>query len=123
MKLLDLWNAQEAISNVCKERLSPKMSYRAMKLRDTILKEIEPIEKTRQELVKKYGQTKEDGSCEITSEQTINLNAYFSDFNEVLDETVQIEYKPLNLGTLDVSPNDLKNLMPFLEDEYLKELE
>jgi hypothetical protein len=44
MKLLDLWNAQEAIGNVCKERLSPKMSYRAMKLREVILKEIEPID-------------------------------------------------------------------------------
>lgn len=122
MKLIDLWNAQEAISNICKEKLSPKMSYRALKLRDTILNEIGPIEKTRQELVKKYGVTKEDGSCEIPPNDFVHLNAFFNDFNEVLDETVQIEYLPLNLGALNVSPNDLKNLLPFLDEEYINSL-
>jgi hypothetical protein len=78
---------------------------------------------TRQELVKKYGQSKDDGSCEIPREDFVNLNAYFSDFNEVLYETVKIDYQPLNLGDLNVSPNDLKNLMPFLDEEYLKQLE
>lgn len=123
MKLLDLWNSKEAMMRLSQEKLSPKMSYRVMKLIDTFNKELEPVEKTRQELVKKHGQTKEDGSCQIPDNDFVHLNAFFNDFNEVLDETVQVDYQPLNLGALNVSPNDLKNLLPFLDEEYLKTLE
>lgn len=54
------------------------------------------IEKTRQELVKKYGETQPSGEIKITTDE--NLKLFREDFDKLLEQEVEIKYSVIPLA-------------------------
>jgi hypothetical protein len=68
-------------------------SYRLYKNIKIIGAELEDIEKARLELVKRYGTPKENGDIEVLDDKK---DAYFKEFNIVLEQEVEINILPIN---------------------------
>jgi hypothetical protein len=101
------------------EKMSLKTKYWLTKLSDKLLSEKKTILGLRDELIKKYGKEKEDGSVEVKpylDEENKELNPEFTKFseemNELLLEEKEFDYNPIPLDDLaEISTEGRYNLI------------
>lgn len=100
------------------ENLPIRTKYSLSKVSTQLTKEIESVEKLREELIKKYGDEDKDGNYfipqrinEMIDEETkqvvsFDINPKFiefqKEFNSLLQEEVSIEYTPIALDQIDI---------------------
>jgi len=97
------------------ENISIKTKYNLSKVSNQLIKEIEPVEKLREEIIKKLGEVDESGNYNIPMGITkgnddqgkpiYDVNPkyieYQTEFEKLLQEEVEIEYAPLTLEQID----------------------
>jgi hypothetical protein len=101
------------------EKMSLKTKYWLTKLSDKLSSEKKTILGLRDDLIKKYGKEKEDGSVEVKpflDEENKELNPEFTKFsqemNELLLEEKEFDYNPIPLDDLaDISTEGRYNLI------------
>ena len=88
------------------EKLSIATKYWLDKLSDKLIKEIEPVEKLKEETIKKLGQEDENGSYSIplrVNEKLVSydINPAFTEFQEevekLMNQDIEIEHNVINL--------------------------
>jgi hypothetical protein len=100
------------------ENLSIKTKYSLSKVSTQLVKEIESVEKLREEMIKKYGDDDKDGNYfipqrinEVIDEETkqvvsFDINPKFiqfqTEFESLLQEEVEIDYTPITLDQIDI---------------------
>ena len=100
------------------ENLSIKTKYSLSKVSTQLVKEIESVEKLREEIIKKYGDVDKDGNYfipqrinEVIDEETkqvvsFDINPKFiqfqTEFESLLQEEVEIDYTPILLDQIDI---------------------
>lgn len=100
------------------ENLSIKTKYSLSKVSTQLVKEIESIEKLREEMIKKYGDVDKDSNYfipqrinEVIDEETkqvvsFDINPKFiqfqTEFESLLQEEVEIDYTPILLDQIDI---------------------
>ncbi len=100
------------------ENLSIKTKYSLSKVSTQLVKEIESVEKLREEMIKKYGDDDKDGNYfipqrinEVIDEETkqvvsFDINPKFiqfqTEFESLLQEEVEIDYAPITLDQIDI---------------------
>ncbi|MHA1469099.1 MAG: hypothetical protein ACTSSP_00910 [Candidatus Asgardarchaeia archaeon] len=96
--------------------LPVKTSYRLSRLMSACSKELVMIEKSRTDLVKKYGVGNDKDGYKVKDEEEEKFRAEYSQF---LMEEVEIDFEPIPIGDLDgfnISPIELSRL-----DKIIKE--
>ena len=100
------------------ENLSIKTKYSLSKVSTQLVKEIESVEKLREEIIKKYGDVDKDNNYfipqrinEVIDEETkqvvsFDINPKFiqfqTEFESLLQEEVEIDYTPILLDQIDI---------------------
>ncbi len=105
---------QRVVEGFLKEKLNLATKYRLSKLASELTKEKELLDKLKTELIKEYGEEKEDGTVTVEmfeDEDKTKINPKFIELQqrylELLDEKKEIEYTPLSISDLEsVTTND-----------------
>jgi hypothetical protein len=100
------------------ENLPIRTKYSLSKVSAQLVKEIESVEKLREEMIKKYGDEDKEGNYfipqrinEVIDEETKNVisfdvNPKFiqfqTEFDSLLQEEIDIEYTPITLDQIDI---------------------
>ncbi len=75
------------------------VSYRINKLIDEVNSELEQFEKQKNELIKKYGEEKTvEGKDPIVEVKTENIEKYFKDVDQLVNEEIILKYEPFNIA-------------------------
>ncbi len=105
---------QRVVEGFLKEKLNLATKYRLSKLASELTKEKELLDKLKTELIKEYGEEKEDGTVTVEmfeDEAKTKINPKFIElqqrYTELLNEKKEIEYTPLSISDLEsVTTND-----------------
>jgi len=99
------------------ESLPIKIKYSLSKVSAQLIKEIESVEKLREEMIKKYGEVDKEGNYSIPMRENEVLNEegklvsydihpkfteFQTEFELLLQEEVEIDYAPIALDQLDI---------------------
>lgn len=121
VKLKELRSSQVSLAKLFSCDLPLKVSYKLKKLAKEVDKEIEEIEKAREDLIVKYGKKDSNGDIHVKEE---NIEVFNKEFSELLNEFIELNAMKVDIPiTLDInlSTVDLINLESFvniiLEDE------
>lgn len=114
VKLFEIFNAKAALDSLFNSPMPAKLSYRIADIIDAVNPEFEKIEKIRQKLVEKHI---EEGEKQVTK----NLNEFSEEFNDLLQEEVEIDYEPTVSvedlpDDLSMSPRQIRRIKMFLAD-------
>jgi hypothetical protein len=105
---------QRVAEGFLKEKLNLATKYRLSKIATELAKEKEILDKLKTELIKEYGEEKEDGNVSVEmfeDEAKTKINPKFIElqqrYTELLNEKKEIEYTPLSISDLEsVTTND-----------------
>jgi hypothetical protein len=105
---------QRVVEGFLKEKLNLATKYRLSKIATELVKEKEILDKLKTELIKEYGEEKEDGNITVEmfeDEAKTKINPKFIElqqrYTELLNEKKEIEYTPLSISDLEsVTTND-----------------
>jgi len=96
------------LTGFLKEKLNLATKYWLTRLSDKLISEKKTIEELRNELVKKFGKEKEDGSIEVErfldkeeTKLTPNYIDYQQEWFNLLSEEKEIEYNPISVADLE----------------------
>lgn len=124
VKLAHLLNGTEALQNLSKKELKAKVAYNISKLLKSADKEVQSFNKTRMDLINKYGEkdeagelvTDENGNCRVPD---MNVATFTEELNELIDIEVELNANKIDLeqlGDVEFTPNDMAMLEPFFEN-------
>lgn len=121
IKLGVLFNSLLALNEIKSISLNVVKSYFVRKLLGDVQKEVETIEKTRLELIEKYGVKKEDGVCEIIP-NTDEHKAFLKDMGCLFDSEIELKsLKEAKLTLDDIKGDETKP--NFIKPETLSQLD
>jgi hypothetical protein len=104
IKLLDILNSKEVLGEMGKKKdFDGLTSYKVARNIRNINIELENFEKVKTELIRKYGEKKEDGSIEVLES---NKDEYLKQLSEILQEEI-------NIDVMQISPEKLFGVSPF----------
>lgn len=99
---------QRVAEGFLKEKLNLATKYRLSKIATELAKEKEILDKLKTELIKEYGEEKEDGNVSVEmfeDEAKTKINPKFIElqqrYTELLNEKKEIEYTPLSISDLE----------------------
>ena len=98
----------EALNKFVKLELPIKVAYQVKKNLEAIRKQVEFINEQRNELIRKYGK-----GDTIDTTDTVAVEGFMKDFNEVLEIVEDLDIVAIDLGAIEdvkVSVNDLEAL-------------
>jgi hypothetical protein len=101
MLLGELKTAEPALNKIMAAELPVNLAYRYHKIMQKIGEENAPIEETRVELIKKYGEKQPDGSFQVIP---ANIDAFTEEFKILMDTDINVdmgEYQVASIGELD----------------------
>lgn len=103
LNLQEILNVSEGLKQVAGKELPSKLSYSLSRLQMKIAEPLQVLDKTRNELVKKYGELQENESTKAKEMKvkTENLDKFYSELNEVLKTEENIEFNPIALSLFD----------------------
>lgn len=104
MKLAVVFTASKVIQNILDEKLPISLSYKILSLANQMNEDLKIIEKMRDSLL-----GSEDSDIEL---QFIN----FLNEEDSVIQYIKISFKELESSNILISPQQLKLLLPFLED-------
>lgn len=88
----------------CDQKISLKEKYWLSKVVDFLKKEQERVEKMKNELIKKYG-VEQDGTVTIPmfidEKENPNYANFIEEYQELLNEEIEIKYRPIPLSSLE----------------------
>ena len=110
VKLGEIYNSVNVLSKLLDTEIPVSVSYKLMKLVNTLNSELKTVEEQRIKLVKKYSDT----STEESTVKDESKDAFLKDFSELLAQEIEIDWVALSLKTLDnsvkLSVNDLTKI-------------
>jgi hypothetical protein len=108
----DVFLGQFAIAKFQKVDLPALISYRFLKLSKKILEEIKNFNDSRNKLIEKYGEKKEDGSVEI--KDLSKVEDFKKEIEPILKEKIELEWTTLDisdLGDIKLTVEDIDSLI------------
>ena len=93
VRLIDIYSSVTVLNKLVEEPLPTKISFKLMKLLNTLNSEVKLVEEQRLKLVKQYS---EDGN--MVSEQ--NKEVFVKEFSEFLNDEIEVVWEPIEVETL-----------------------
>ena len=123
VKLLELREMSSALGKLLSSTMPVKQSYRMSKLAKCITKEMNDIEESRNDLIKKFGDKNDKGQIEIIDND--KKEEFNKEFADLLKEEVEITFVPIdleNIGEAKLTPFDIVALDIFLDDKSVERM-
>ena len=117
IKLKEFVEKGNSIGALLGAKIDPYAAFRLRKFLKVAIDELTEIEKTRQELVKKYGTEQKDGNFQVQPEQ---MDAFGVEWDKILDEEIvlpNVVVKIRELEKANLSTADIMNLDFILDQE------
>ena len=123
IKIQDLLNSTDALQKLSKMNLKARLAWQVAKLLKVVDEEMQDFNKTRVEVIRKYGNkdengeliTDEKGNCKVEGE---NLGSFTKELNELTDTMLSLNVNRLKikeLEELDFTPAEMVQLEPFID--------
>lgn len=106
VKLIDIYSSVAALNKLMEQPLPAKVSFRLMKLLNSVNEEVKMIEEQRMKLVKKHA---EDG---VTVSET-KREEFLKEFADFLNDEIEMSWEPISvdvLGDLELSVAELSRV-------------
>lgn len=130
LKIGQLQMIQISLVELAKNKLSIKLNYLIDKWLERIALELKTVDKSRTKLADKYCQKDDKGQLIIKNnlyQYGDNLDKANKEYEELMNEEIEFDLKPLVLDVLDesikIETGYQKALYPILDPECLKTLE
>ena len=110
---------EKSLFKVTQLELPIGISYRLARLLKSCLDEIFLLEKSRLELVKKYGEPSPNKEEQLVVKEE-NEGKFKAEIEMLLEETVDIQIKPFSveeLGDINISAVDMMGLLPIIKED------
>ena len=125
LKIQDLLNSTDALQKLAKMNLKARLAWQVGKLLKVIDEEIQDFNKTRIEVIKKYGNkdengeliTDDKGNCKIEGS---NLAIFNKELEELAETKIELQVNRIkisDLEDLDFTPAEMVQLEMFLDME------
>ena len=120
LKLGEITMMQQGLMVLVNQELPIKLSYKLSKILKKIDMEVQEIENTRVELVKKYG-TSDEASGNIKVEEGENQEKFMSEYADLLNVETDINIDPISIDELPdsikITPQQLAYIDKFILQE------
>lgn len=119
VKLADIVNSSNGLSNILKKELPIKAAYWLSRLMSKLDSEIKQFNLNRDNLIKKYGKETEHGEIRVDPDDKVNFEKFQKEFNDLVDIEIEVDINkiPLSLfGDVNVSAMELFFLDKFVEE-------
>jgi len=93
VRLIDIYGSVSVLNKLVEEPLPTKISFKLMKLLNTLNSEVKLVEEQRLKLVKQYS---EDGNT--VSDQ--NKEVFVKEFSEFLNDEIEVTWEPIEVDSL-----------------------
>jgi hypothetical protein len=98
LTLAELKGMESSLTKLLDQQLAVKISYRLSKVLRLISKELTDIEDHRRRLIREHGTELADGNVTITDPEKLKL--FQDEFNELLRETITLDFDPIAIDDL-----------------------
>ena len=115
-KMRELVEAQPAFQELSETKLRAGASFQLARIIKVVQKELQAFSERRDEIARKYGNAKEDGSYEIPEEKVGEAQA---EFDELLDTELSLTFDPLSVPTL--GDAEIKPAMFVVLERFIQE--
>jgi len=106
LTLRQVFNAHSVLYNLANQPMALRYSFRIGRILRILESDFRVIEKSRQDLVYKYGQeTETSGNKKVTVTDPESIKQFNAEFQELLNEEVKVDLEPLAIEDL---PPELK---------------
>ncbi len=120
-KLNEVYSLVRSLPKLTNKELPIRISYRLLKLLKSCSEEMETLEKSRIKLIKKYAsEKKDDKEKKDMSVSDKNKEKFQEEFTTLLEEEVEIDFKPIaikDLGEITLTTNDLISLQKIIKEK------
>lgn len=113
----------DILKTLSKQDLNARLAYKICKIILAVDEEYNTFQETRMKVVMKYGEKNEDGSIKNVDGQVMILPEYVeeaqNELKELLETEINLNINALTIDELEnctISPADMINLMPFIEE-------
>jgi len=120
VKIQDILAAAPTIQKLNGISLPAKVSYNIARNLKKIQHELEPFEKARVELVRKYGNDDGEGKLVVKEE---SMEEFYKEMGGLLEEEIEVDIRPISidgLNKIELSPGELQ-LIDFMFDDNKEE--
>lgn len=125
IKVADLVNSVGVLQKLSNMSLKARLAWKVSRLLKAADDEIQEFNKTRIEVVKKYGIKDENGelvlddagNCKIQDEY---INTFTQEMNELTSDTIEINANPIGIDEIEelsFTPGEMAQLEPFIAIE------
>ncbi len=104
----EVYGLTKSLTKLTDKDIPIKASFNLIKFLKSCSEEMDVLEKARVKLVEKYSEEKEEGKDTQVSDE--NKEKFQEEFSVLLNEEVEIDFKPIaedDLGDISMSANDL----------------
>lgn len=105
----ELYNAYQATALLSKNKLPVKGAYWLARLIRKLESEYQAIETQKNDLIRKHGKTKEDGSAQV---EAAEIPAFMAEFSQVLSSELEVDCPMTDLEALGNGDIDGAALVP-----------
>jgi len=111
----EIYTAKDALGKLIAVPFPIKVSFQIAKMAGKLNEPYQNISIVKDELVKKYGDTKK-GNLSIDPESK-NWVAFITDFDELMDQEIELEFEKVKLPEIDanIEPSVIIQLEKFIE--------
>ena len=115
ISLKELFEAREGLNKILGISQDAKLSYRIRKIAGKVLFELKQMEETRQDLIKKFGEKKEDGSYQVVKA----LDKFQDEWKSFLETEIEFDVQLIPFECFEsvrLSAFDVVLLEKFIEE-------
>lgn len=117
MKILDLYNLQEGLTDLSQKEMNVSVAFKVQKNHKLVTDELKSANEVRQKLIDKYKESDDgQGNVKLKKDKVQDFN---KESNELLEQKVDIELKHINTDELEgisIKPRTLALLETVLQD-------
>lgn len=106
VKLIDIVNSREALSNLMNEKLPMVVSYKLAKIFKAVAPELDILEQQRQKMIRDLGEPidEEDGAWRVKRE---NESKFQKEFELLLKEEVELDFDPVPVSVFEALDDEI----------------
>lgn len=127
--LREIIDSIETMKSLMNEPLPSRVAFQVAKLAQNMATEYKYFEDTRLKLIQKYGEKDENGELLIDSNNQYKISSdkaqeFSKEIEDLMSSSIELVNSKINIDdlTCDLTPNEMINLMPFLEENNEEEI-
>lgn len=124
VRLREIIDSTDVLRKLAGENLRGRTAFQISKLLKKLEEELDLFNKTRVEIIKKYGEKDDNGELKTDDNGNVKIveesvNAFNQEMLDLLNQEIEINANPITLDDLEninFTPAEITTLMPFIQE-------